>query len=406
MVLPTLGWTVLSRDALRRAEAQLREDTESVRDEIGFLNLHQAYANRFFPGTTVLQTRLRYIIFVPWMYENLILRNEIPSAWRAIQEEEMSLVKRLKHLGLDQGVIGGRSFPKPTSQPAAMVYWIALQSWGILRKLPDGSHPSRGQVHQYLQKSRRETSLRDDDHQPLSERHSLFVTLPDKPENWGKASEPLDFNLTSDEAKWIRSQLMAITRQQGQPSVLALLAEYNLHLRNISTLWSQEIMEILDDEEKQVVQRASHVSALAAIGRAAYQAMAEMMCDQIDQLSSSTTCRDFLYELVRSDYAERALQLDVDQIPIDAPHLIGHSILRILAETQEWLRNPIALQKLLPLYRHVEVMRKGRRAQLAENLAGKQRRAEWQPDENPQPSPLHYRWGNVQRLLSDLEAGL
>jgi hypothetical protein len=406
LALPTLGWTVLSRDALRRADAQLREDTESVRDEIGFLNLHQAYANRFFPGTTVLQTRLRYIFFVPWMYENIILRNEIPSAWRAIQEEEMSLVKRLRHLGLDQGVIGGRSFPKPTSQPAAMVYWIALQSWGILRKLPDGSYPSRGQVHQYLQKSRRETSLRDDDHQPLSERHSLFVTLPDKPENWVKVSEPLDFNLTSDEAKWIRSQLMAITRQQGQPSVLALLAEYNLHLRNISTLWSQEIMEIVDDEEKQVVQRASHVSALAAIGRAAYQAMVEMMCDQIDQLSSSTTCRDFLYKLVKSDYAERAIQLDVDQIQIDAPHLIGHSILRILAETQEWLRNPIGLQELLPLYRHVEVMRKGRRAQLAENLAGKQRRAEWQPDENPQPSPLHYRWGNVQRLLSDLEAGL
>ena len=48
---PSLGWTLLSRDALRRAETQLRDDVQGVRDEIGFLALHQAYADRFFPGT-------------------------------------------------------------------------------------------------------------------------------------------------------------------------------------------------------------------------------------------------------------------------------------------------------------------------------------------------------------------
>ena len=69
-----LGWTLLSRDALRRAETQLRDDIEGVRDEIGFLALHQAYANRFFPGTSVLHTRLRYELFVPWMYENIARR--------------------------------------------------------------------------------------------------------------------------------------------------------------------------------------------------------------------------------------------------------------------------------------------------------------------------------------------
>ena len=56
-----IGWIHFSRDALRRAEARLREEQEGVRDEIGFLLLHQAYADRFFPGTSVLQTRLRYI---------------------------------------------------------------------------------------------------------------------------------------------------------------------------------------------------------------------------------------------------------------------------------------------------------------------------------------------------------
>ena len=33
-----IGWTLLSRDALRRAEMQLRDESEGVRDEVGFFN--------------------------------------------------------------------------------------------------------------------------------------------------------------------------------------------------------------------------------------------------------------------------------------------------------------------------------------------------------------------------------
>ncbi|MCD0461419.1 hypothetical protein [Roseiconus lacunae] len=38
----------MSRDALRIAEPLARSDVQGVRDEIGFLNLHQAYLDRFF----------------------------------------------------------------------------------------------------------------------------------------------------------------------------------------------------------------------------------------------------------------------------------------------------------------------------------------------------------------------
>ena len=55
---PGLGWVLLSRDALKRAETQLKENAQGVLDEIGFLALHRAYADRFFPGTSVLHTRL------------------------------------------------------------------------------------------------------------------------------------------------------------------------------------------------------------------------------------------------------------------------------------------------------------------------------------------------------------
>ena len=65
------GWTYLSRDALRQAERQLAATGEDIRGEIGFLIIHQRYADFFFPGTSVLHTRLRYAMFVPWIYLTL-----------------------------------------------------------------------------------------------------------------------------------------------------------------------------------------------------------------------------------------------------------------------------------------------------------------------------------------------
>lgn len=62
---PTLGWAALSRTRLNKAEAQLEQGKEGVRDEVRVLVLHTAYADRFFPGTSTQQRRLSYALFVP-----------------------------------------------------------------------------------------------------------------------------------------------------------------------------------------------------------------------------------------------------------------------------------------------------------------------------------------------------
>ena len=62
-----IGWVLLSREAVARAEEALASNEKGVRDEVGFLALHQGLADRFFPGTSVLHTRLRYVLFVPWL---------------------------------------------------------------------------------------------------------------------------------------------------------------------------------------------------------------------------------------------------------------------------------------------------------------------------------------------------
>lgn len=190
------GWTVLSRDALRKAEARLQEETQGVRDEVGFLLLHQAYADRFFPGTSVLQTRLRYIFFVPWIYNDLLgQRARIDDRLR---QKETALAGRLKEHESD-GVIGSRKYPKPTSQPPSMIYWSALGTWGILRPLSDGSLPPRRMVHRHLSTSKMRSRLEDADSEPLQMEHAVFVGLPKPPDAWNDSDRKLTFRLSKPE---------------------------------------------------------------------------------------------------------------------------------------------------------------------------------------------------------------
>ena len=55
-------WTYLSYDALRQAERQIAPMGDVVRNEIGFLIIHQRCADFFYPQISVLHTRLRYAI--------------------------------------------------------------------------------------------------------------------------------------------------------------------------------------------------------------------------------------------------------------------------------------------------------------------------------------------------------
>lgn len=58
--MSSFGFTFLSRKALGQAEQMMFGGKAGVRAEVGFLIVHQRYDDHFFPGTSVLYTRLRY----------------------------------------------------------------------------------------------------------------------------------------------------------------------------------------------------------------------------------------------------------------------------------------------------------------------------------------------------------
>lgn len=399
-----LGWTLLSRDALRRAETQLREDLEGVRDEIGFLALHQGYADRFFPGTSVLHTRLRYILFVPWMYEKIARHHARQRVAEVLQREELELTRRLLHLGEKQGIIGSRNYPKPTAQPPSMIYWSALRAWRILRPLASGNYPSRQMVHRAIAKRESRQQLRDEDKQLLFEEEPLFGAVPPAPDEWYLANEDLSFALRSNEQQFLRACFLTVSRPdtESTPSLLARLVEENVSLGDRDPLWCRKISIVADGDDRNALSRARQAAALAAIGRGVYAAIVEEMRERHDGVTTEDVHRQNLLA-VCEEHAADALSLNIDDIVLDAPNMPG-GILEVLRGTQQWLaRDRRSFMTLHDIYERAESRRKGRRARLTKTVAGREKRAEWTPKDSAEAEPLHYRWRQVRQLLIDLQ---
>lgn len=71
-MVSALGW--LDHDSDARTKTlnilALFQQKES-RDELGIGSIRDSFAEQLFPGTSTIQTRLRYMLFIPWIYQYL-----------------------------------------------------------------------------------------------------------------------------------------------------------------------------------------------------------------------------------------------------------------------------------------------------------------------------------------------
>lgn len=396
-VEPSLGWTYLSREALARAKAQMDEESTGVRDEIGFLTIHQGYADLFFPGTSVLHTRARYLLFVPWLFEDLAPATG-PVAQRALQEKERVLAGRLRNQpGEDhpdrRGTIGGVKFPKPSAQPPSTVYWNALATWGILRPGPNARAISRAQAHRLLGSGKTAT---DDDGQLLVSSEPPFVKMPRRPANW--LDGEISLRMEKLEADFLREHVARVRpKDRAEPSLIARLAR--LEMVPPSDMFDDAVLAVAGDDRPALV-RAEQAACLSGIGRAIYDALLERIVVEHDGRKDPARHRLHLDGMVR-DYGGRAVELDLAGLQTDIG-IMPARLLSVLEATKTWLaqggRDP---SSLYDVFQAAEA-RKGARARLSQTPNGRDRRAEWATDEHVLSDVLHYRWGQVRTLLADL----
>ena len=199
----TLTWldlTASDRDKMRRVLDLFEE--QGTLDEMGLGSLRDALSDALFPGTSYIQTRLRYVLFIPWIYQRLEARRVRSSdVERAARAAEVDLIGRLEQNEDAKGVIGVVARGTLVRLPSSM-YWSALARWGIFRP-----QQSQGWYHSHfdaLVDGRGVVGRADDPGVIWSRQAHWHPRLPEPPMGFPWRAS---FALTPDEADFLRGRV-------------------------------------------------------------------------------------------------------------------------------------------------------------------------------------------------------
>jgi len=225
----------------------LFEEKES-RDELGLGSIRDAIADFFFPGTSTIQTRARYFLFVPWIYRKLEMKRVKSGdlATRA-RNEETGLIRILKNRGEEQGLIGilaGDSLKRLPSN----IYWNGLGVWGI-RLFPGNQLQYHRSVDDYYLNLKHIQKREDEEIMYQRNRQNWHPGLPEAPDGFPTSVQSLD--LASDEAEYLRDRVL--TNHGG-----TLLAHLLLYDHSVSSehVWNHPILSSLPNDLRKYIEMA------------------------------------------------------------------------------------------------------------------------------------------------------
>ena len=407
----SLGWIDLSPAALRRLRQELDPDTEGVVDEMGVGAIHSGYADHFFPGTSVLHTRPRYVFFTCWNY--LCLGNANGGAVEAKEKAELWVKNQLLK-ALERGIIG-KLVERP-AQPVDFVYWTALRTWGFYRGPGRNTLLSRWGDFEV---SRVRASQDDDDHVTEESRASFLIPPP--PRYWlqPRPREALTFDLTADEADFLQKRLESL------PACILSTAASSAGKRppTGAVPWEDAVIQAAARElrESDRLERARRASSLAWIVRATYAALVERRRNETSASSALAQVSDTQYyrqELRKlfgrgENFATDALNLELALLKEDLPRL-PETFLALLKHVQGRIKKVTRLADLdrqlldeetMEKFSNEEARRKDNRARLPDTACGAERR-ELFNEETVRVTGIDYRWRVIKKLLGDLYFGL
>ena len=194
-----LAWLDYSEADQRRAReiVAMFSQAES-RDELGLGQIRNALSDTLFPGTSVLLTRARYLLFVPWLYrEGARLGRKGPQLSSWIDWQERRLIGALRKGGDEEGLIGRIAGAAVQNLPST-IYWNSLRRFGILRHYGTSAQiAGLRQVSRPLDDATEFIELSDVVWDP---------SMPGPPENFFPLTH-CDFALTRNEAAWLSERI-------------------------------------------------------------------------------------------------------------------------------------------------------------------------------------------------------
>ena len=176
-------------------------------DELGIGTIRDTFADALFPGTSTIQTRSRYFLFIPWILQ-MVERRPTSDPERRARELQLQLCNALDRAhGASEGVIGREAGAALQRWPIS-IYWLGLSRWGI-RRYP-------GPLSSYFTRLRRPTSWLTSA-QAIEEQveERRFESLDNPRGNWSDIPkipegfpDEATFDLTTEEAQFLSEQVV------------------------------------------------------------------------------------------------------------------------------------------------------------------------------------------------------
>ena len=368
--------------------------SDGTRDELGFAPIHFAFADRFFPGTSVQHVQLRYVFFVAWAYQELLAR----TAGQRFSVDELFDIERRFSLRLmktvetlDNSGISGWTKYQAGERPvvrASTIYWTALRSWKMVSPIGRLDRPP---TEVQLRNMWPHLLTRDNGDDGKPSITALFEDLPKAPAGWQNKTGQLDFTLHRLEAEYLRCK-WKVAGEGGTQPLLSLLTEECVFPES---LWSSDIRRVAPEAERSALTLAKRVASLVCIARAAHSALIELKRNADLGLSDSLHADAF--QALRDRHRGTALKLDVSQLRSETG--IDAKLVRFINVVMNWLRDNGALEDIAGELTIRERYLKENRAY----LVNEKRRREWKKTE---ATPLDYRWPVVRHMIERVREAL
>ena len=395
----SLGWLDLDAAASERVGTLLRSLEEpATLDVLGLGSVRDAFSDMLSPGTSTIQTRLRYFIFLPWIFARLEAERVPQGEFaRRLRQDEALLIDCLRPLGRNQGVIGfaaGRDLKRMPSE----TYWGGLGAWGIRRL--DLSLAEYGQRASALGRLRPE---RDDDGNATQSAVSMWADIPPAPDDF--LDSKISFELQPDEAQILVDGI----RRRHPDTLTAVLSAMPGVTLDVDYPWLVPARG-LPDRLVEILRHARCFSEVTLGPQLVYNllltrvAMNELGWDTKELEEGQRDRIKSWVELMKDRHAE--LCAWAADLPEFWAVLAGHSIStgtqgfvnevvrRTVDDPDEFAENP----EIHTLIRHRELRLKSKRARLSYRAALEN----W--NQAPAGGQLDYRWSVTKTYLLDIAA--
>lgn len=404
----TISWLDHSEEDQRRVREmlQLFSDRDTV-DDLGIGTVRDAISNSLFPGTSVIQTRARYFLFVPWLFRRAEQRHPQQLVAKAI-DMERKLIGALRAGGDLAGLIGAEAGKNVRTLPSA-IFWGGLVRYGIFLS------PTLT-IRQYGRQVARGLAALDSEDE-IGDRIPSFWQrdIPDPPSDLFQF-QVATFNLTRDEAEWLCERILFSDRPD-QPA--SLLTAYILDLRRGKPLVAADAMwdaQLPTATPQSIIELAQHAKQFSCATHGAALLYNLMLAEERRGMhlepTDGTSVDNYGLRLDKWSAAASGIRLNAWAGRIaDFWECIHDNRVHIPRETQiflnEWahllvedLRHLDTSPAARALIRNREIQHKRGQAR----LANKRRLQEWTGDAGTRQ--LVFRWPQVQRMLTDIADGL